>query len=46
MRDVIKAYFDKKLRQSQLKPQEVAWLRQTWFQLPFEEGPQIHKLIG
>jgi len=27
VRDVIKAYFDKKARQSQLKPQQVAWFR-------------------
>jgi len=27
VRDVIKAYFDKKTRQNQLKPQEVAWFR-------------------
>ena len=25
VRDVIKAYFDKKARQNQLKPQQVAW---------------------
>jgi penicillin-binding protein 2 len=27
VRDVIKAYFDKKARQNQLKPQQVAWFR-------------------
>jgi penicillin-binding protein 2 len=27
VRDVIKAYFDKKARQSQTKPQQVAWFR-------------------
>ena len=39
VRDVIKAYFDKKLRQSQGKPQEVAWLKRTWFQAPVQAGP-------
>ncbi len=34
VRDVIKAYFDKKLRQPQTKPQEIAWLREGWFRRP------------
>ena len=39
VRDVIKAYFDKKIRQAQGKPQEVAWLRKTWFREPAGPGP-------
>lgn len=34
VRDVIKAYFDKKIRQAQGKPQQVAWLERTWLRAP------------
>lgn len=44
VRDVIKAYFDKKIRQGQGKPQELAWLdrtwlQRTWFRTPAAPGP-------
>jgi penicillin-binding protein 2 len=41
VRDVIKAYFDKKLRLGQVKPQETASLRESWFPGPGLSG-QIH----
>jgi penicillin-binding protein 2 len=41
VRDVIKAYFDKKIRQGQPKPQEIASLAAAWFRRPELLG-QIH----
>jgi penicillin-binding protein 2 len=38
VRDVIKAYFDKKLRQPQARPQEIAWMRDGWFRPPSLPG--------
>jgi penicillin-binding protein 2 len=41
VRDVLKAYFDKKLRQGQAKPPETASLRESWFPEPGVSG-RIH----
>jgi penicillin-binding protein 2 len=44
VRDVIKAYFDKKIRQSQPRPQEIALLPGGWFRRPGAISPSLGQI--